>query len=303
MMTAPNSIAGPTGGVALHDASEVRCVVDAGAALGESPVWDVARQCLWWVDIHGRRLHRFDPATGRATATPTGVAVTAIAVTANDRLLAATDRGIGFIAPGGGFTPWLGLGERAGNRHNDGKVDPAGRFWIGTMDAAEVVASGAFYRIGGEGGVTRVGADLMIANGPAFDRTGRVYFTDSGVRTIYQRQVDDDAAPPAMFASFEAGQGTPDGMTCDAEDHLWVAFWDGGCLRRLSPDGRIVAEWTMPVRRPTSCAFGGAGLDLLFVTSAAYGLDGDQLQAGGLFMFRPGVDGVAPTRFVQRPPA
>jgi xylono-1,5-lactonase len=104
-----------------------------------------------------------------------------------------------------------------------------------------------------------------------------------------------------VLAKFERGQSYPDGMTVDAEDCLWIAFWDGWCVRRLTPAGQVIAELKVPVQRPTSCAFGGPGFDQLFITSARRGLTAEQLalqpSAGGLLMTVPGVEGVPETLF------
>ena len=287
----------------------VQCVADSGAILGEGSLWDAGRRVLWWVDIKGQQIHRFDPASGEDAAIPAGRRLTALALTRDGRLLGCGDGGFGFIDPGNGaFSPWMDVaGEPAGNRFNDGKVDPDGQFWASTMDDAENAASGALYRLDPTGQVARVADGFRVANGPAFDSLGRMYLSDSSLRIIYRYPADahGDASARQVFMTFREEQGYPDGMTCDGEDHVWAAFWDGWCVRRLAPGGGIVAELPLPVQRPTSCAFGGEALDTLYVTSATVGLNrlalSRQRQAGGLFALRPGVTGVAPHLF-GRPP-
>ncbi|WP_293975087.1 SMP-30/gluconolactonase/LRE family protein [Sphingomonas sp.] len=274
----------------------VRCVADISALLGEGPLWDVARETLWWVDIKRARLHRHSPATGETRFLQLDRRITAVGLAAGGRFVACGDEGFVRLDPETGAIEPIATpeGEAPGNRFNDGKVDPLGRFWAGTMDDAEQEASGAIHCLEADGRARRVAEGFRVPNGPAFDSAGRMYLADSALGRIYAYPAGGDA-PRTLFASFREEQGFPDGMTCDAEDHLWVAFWDGWCVRRLSPDGRIVAEVQMPVERPTSLAFGGEGLGTLFVTSASVGLNETALAAqplaGGLFAFEPGMVG------------
>ena len=190
------------------------------------------------------------------------------------------------------------------NRCNDGKVDRAGRFWAGTMDRTERSASGSLYRLDPGLHCVRIDSGYAVTNGPAFSRDGRtMYHTDSARQTIYAFDLDEDgnAANRRVFAQFGEGQGYPDGMTLDAEDCLWIAFWDGWCVRRLSPRGECLSEIATPIQRPTSCAFGGERLDELYITSARRDLSPSELerqpQAGGLFRFKPGMSGIAELPF------
>jgi sugar lactone lactonase YvrE len=149
-----------------------------------------------------------------------------------------------------------------------------------------------------------VDAGYKVTNGPAFSPDGkRMYHNDSARQVTYVFDIDEagNAANRRTFLQFGEGDGYPDGMTVDAEACLWIAFWDGGCVRRYSPDGELLRTVEMPVSRPTSCAFGGSGLDRLYVTSARIGLDetalGMQPNAGGLFLVTPGVQGIADVPF------
>ena len=133
-----------------------------------------------------------------------------------------------------------------------------------------------------------------------------MYHSDSARQTIFQFEMNDDGGVGAkrVFAQFEAGEGYPDGMTVDCENCLWVAFWDGWCVRRFSPGGAQIAEVRLPVARPTSCAFGGPRLETLFITSARANLSDEQLDrqplAGSLFAFEPAVNGIADTLFERK---
>ena len=194
--------------------------------------------------------------------------------------------------------------ELPDNRFNDGKVDRHGRFWAGTMDNREEEATGALYRIDPDLGWTLIDRDYRVTNGPAFSPNGRImYHNDFGLRNIYAFDLDaaGTASNKRLFAHFPEEMGYPDGMTVDAEGCLWVAFWDGWAVRRLSPEGEVIQEIPMPVQRPTSCAFGGPALDRLFVTSARIGLNENALAvqplAGALFMLETAIGGVAERPF------
>lgn len=281
----------------------VRCVADVSALLGEGPLWDADRDTMWWVDIKRARLYRHVPARDATGFLQFDRRITAVGLAPDGRFVACGDEGFTMIDPTSGAIQLIArpTGEAHGNRFNDGKVDLQGRFWAGTMDDAEEQASGALHCLEADGSVRRVAEGFRVPNGPAFDSTGGMYLADSALGLVYR--YGPGAEERTLFASFDEAQGYPDGMTCDAEDHLWIAFWDGACVRRLSPDGRIVAEVAMPVARPTSVAFGGENLATLFVTSASVGLDeaalAAQSLAGGLFAFEPGVVGVAPSIYGQ----
>ena len=187
-----------------------------------------------------------------------------------------------------------------GNRFNDGKVDRRGRFWAGTMDDSEREASGTLYCVGPDFAWTAVDRDYKVTNGPAFSPAGDVMYHNDSARQVtyaFDLDVNGKASNRRTFLQFGPGDGYPDGMTVDAEGCLWIAFWDGWCVRRYSPEAQWIETIRMPVQRPTSCAFGGRDLDRLYVTSAGVDLDEDALNmqpnAGGLFMLVPGVRGLA----------
>jgi xylono-1,5-lactonase len=282
----------------------MECVANVRAVLGEGPVWVVREQALYWVDIPERRLFRWSEADGLRT----------IEAATNICSLAPRVKG-GFI--GAGYDGFLEIGPDLGvtslgdpepeldsNRFNDGKVDREGRFWAGTMDRFEREASGSLYRLDRDLKWTPIDSGYRVTNGPAFSLDGRImYHNDSALQRVYAFDLAEDGtvANRRVFARFREGEGYPDGMTVDAEGCLWIAFWDGWCLRRLSPAGERLLELPVPVQRPTSCAFGGAALDQLFITSASRGLSPEELalqpSAGGLLMTVPGMTGVAEPLF------
>jgi sugar lactone lactonase YvrE len=279
---------------------EVTCLADVKAVLGEGPSWDPAAQALTFVDIKGRRAFRWRENGGlQEFATPFRLG--SLIPRASGGFIAGTDRGIAAVDLDADrfellFDPEE---ERETNRFNDAKVDRSGRLFAGTMDDEEQAASGAFYRIDRNLACTRVDDGFRVTNGPAFSPDGKVmYANDSALQVTYRYDLTPDGTPLNRheFARFNEGEGYPDGMTVDAEGCLWIAFWDGWCLRRLSPNGERLSELRLPVQRPTSCTFGGGDLDRLFITSARIGLTENDLasqpSAGGLFMTQVGVGGV-----------
>ena len=211
------------------------CIADVRATLGEGPVWVAREQALYWVDIPERRLFRWSEAEGDS-ACPLPSHLCSLAPRA----------GGGFI--GAGYEGFLAIGSDLGltslsnpepalprNRFNDGKVDRQGRFWAGTMDRKEEAASGSLYRLDQDLSWTRIDSGYRVTNGPAFSLDGRImYHTDSALQRVYAFDLAEDGsvANRRIFLQFGQGDGYPDGMTVDAEDCLWIAFWDGWCVRR-----------------------------------------------------------------------
>jgi len=282
-----------------------RCIADVHAVLGEGPVWVDREAALYWLDIKGRKIFRLSEA-GELSQWPTPFRVGSIAPRASGGFIAGTDQGIANIDFSSGrlqilFNPEENLPS---NRFNDGKVDRSGRFWAGTMDDEEKQASGTLYRFDSSLNWSAVDKDYKVTNGPAFSPDGKLmYHNDSGRQVTYVFDLDEagSAANRRTFLQFGEGDGYPDGMTVDSEGCLWIAFWDGGCIRRFSPEAALLETVEMPIARPTSCAFGGVDLDDLYVTSASIGLEETALSrqpnAGGLFMVTPGVQGIAEVPF------
>ena len=284
----------------MQTGSDIICVADVHAVLGEGPVWVAREAALYWVDIKGRKIFRLDE-RGKLEQWETPFRVGSLVPRAGGGFIAGTDHGIGTVDLKSGRFEIVENpeAELPDNRLNDGKVDRHGRFWAGSMDDTETVVAGSLYRIDPDFSVTRIDEGYRVANGPAFSPAGDLmYHNDSGRRVTYVFDLDADgnATNCRVFATYGADEGYPDGMTVDAEACLWIAFWDGGCVRRYSPAGECMGEIEVPVARPTSCAFGGPNLDRLYITSASIGLDeaarAVQPQAGNLFMTSPGVRGL-----------
>ena len=284
----------------MVQAGEVRSAAGVGAILGEGPVWVASEQALYWVDIKGFKIFRL-ASDGEVRSWDTPFRIGSLAPRRSGGFIAGTDLGFAHVDLDlGRFEPFADPeADRPTNRFNDGKVDRRGRFWAGSMDDTEQQASGALYRLDTDLSWTRADDDYRVANGPAFSTSGRaMYHNDSGRQITYVFDLDDTGTPSnrRIFARYGKGQGYPDGMTVDSEDCLWVAFWDGWCIRRFSPAGECIATVQLPVQKPTSCAFGGPGLNQLYITSASIGLSmserAEQPCAGDLFMLETATTGL-----------
>jgi sugar lactone lactonase YvrE len=282
------------------------CVADVKAVLGEGPVWVEREGALYWVDIKGYKVFRYTVEGGALKTWRTPYRVCSLGPRAAGGFIAGTEDGFSRVdLAEDRFIPLANPEpDRMTNRFNDGKLDRSGRFWAGTMDNDEKAATGALYRLDTDNKWQRVDDGYKVTNGPAFSPNGRLmYHNDSARQITYVFDLDEagQATNRRTFVQFGEGDGYPDGMTVDAEGCLWIAFWDGWCVRRFSPEGERLAELKVPVQRPTSCAFGGPNLDQLFVTSASIGLSEEdkkaQPQAGGLFLLDPGVRGLADIPF------
>jgi D-xylonolactonase len=271
---------------------QVECVADVGAVLGEGPVWVAREQALYWVDIKGLGIFRLD-SRGELTSWETPFRICSLAPRGAGGFVAGTECGFALVDLATGSFDVFANPEpdRPGNRFNDGKLDRSGRFWAGTMDDREQAVSGALYRLDVDRSWQRLDDGYKVTNGPAFSRDGyRMYHNDSALQTTFIFDLDDRGMPSnrRIFARYGEGDGYPDGMTVDAEDCLWIAFWDGWCVRRFSPAGECLEVVPLPVQKPTSCAFGGPDMSQLYVTSASIGISAAERAvqpcAGGLFM-------------------
>jgi sugar lactone lactonase YvrE len=277
---------------------DIECLIESGDILGEGPCWSAAENRLYWFDIKGQKLRWLEPASGASGLVPLGFRASAGAPRAGG-LLVATDRGLmAFDSRAESFEPFELLDLGQGFRSNDGQIDGLGRFWWSRMDDADGARPGTIYRTLPGAQTVAALEGIHIPNSLAASPDGlTLYVADSKLGFIHTHAIAADGAlgPARPFAQAEA-PGSPDGSCVDAEGFLWNAEWGGWRLVRYAPDGRIDRVAPMPVEQPSSCAFGGPGLDTLYVTSAREGLSDEALagqpQAGGLFAFKPGVRGL-----------
>ncbi|MEM6631060.1 MAG: SMP-30/gluconolactonase/LRE family protein [Bacteroidota bacterium] len=269
--------------------------------LSEGPVWDHRTSLLWWVDIHDKKLYRYNPETGNHTPFSIDQYVGAAVLRSEKGLVLALERGFYLFDEETGSLSHLSDPEPdlPSNRFNDGKVDPGGTFWAGTMDNSEQAISGSLYSLEPQTlTFAKAFSGVSISNGLAWTADSNTfYYIDSPTQRV--DGFDFDLASGILskrreVLRFEQSFGTPDGMCIDTEDNLWIAFWEGSKVACFDPrTGKQLAQIDIPTQRITSCCFGGAEMDTLFITSAAK--EGDSL-GGAIFSAKPGVTG-PPTNF------
>ncbi|MDK1343932.1 SMP-30/gluconolactonase/LRE family protein [Streptomyces sp. 378] len=259
--------------------------VRAEAELGEGPTWDAAAGRLLWIDILGSRLHTYDPDTGRRTVRRTEQHIGAVKPRAGGGLVLNLRDGVGLLDPDGGFG-WLHHEPVPGHRANDAAVAPDGALWAGTMRYDEAPGGGTLSRVTGDGSVAVVLDDVAVSNGTGWSPDGRLmYYIDSPTRRVdVFDHADGRISGRRTLVEIEESAGFPDGLTVDAEGCVWVALWQGSAVRRYTPDGELDRVIELPVPLVTACAFGGAGLTDLYVTTARVGLTDPPALAGSLFV-------------------
>ncbi|WP_036174698.1 SMP-30/gluconolactonase/LRE family protein [Massilia sp. 9096] len=271
---------------------------EVGATLGEGVLFDAARQCVWFVDIKGRRVHRCAPDGGQRQSWDAPGQVSFIVPTEDGGMVCSLEDGLyRFIEADGSFVPLAKVeADETGNRFNDGFVDADGRLWFGSMHDAEEHPTGKLYRFDGAR-VATADDGYIITNGPATSPDGRtLYHTDTLDKRVYAFDVDADGnvSNKRQFTTIEDG-GYPDGMAVDADGFVWVATFGGWRIDRFDAQGRKVGELRFPCANITKLAFGGADLRTVYATSARKGLSNEELAAqplaGALFTFRAEVAG------------
>lgn len=287
-------------------------IFDARNATGESPVWNVQEQALYWVDIPAGRLYRWNLADASTQSWQAGEMLACIAAHPAGGWLAGMQSGLFHLRPqADGRLDSQRLSDvehaRPGMRFNDGRCDRQGRFWAGTMllDMAAAARVGVLYRYDGQ--LQAQLDDLIVPNGLAFSPDGRtLYLSDShpSVQHVWAFDYDIDSGTPhnrRLFIDMNAYPGRPDGAAIDVEGCYWICGNDAGLVHRFTPDGRLDRSLAVPVKKPSMCAFGGPGLDTLFVASIRPDGDlSDQPLAGGVFALQPGIQGIAEPTYGAR---
>ncbi|QHI97700.1 SMP-30/gluconolactonase/LRE family protein [Xylophilus rhododendri] len=293
-------------------ASAAELILDARNGTGESPVWHVGEQALYWVDIPGRAIHRWSAGQGHARWGTEEMPACIAATASPGRWIAGMESGLFELtlgqAPQAAATPLAAVTHAApAMRFNDGRCDRQGRFWAGTMcqDMAAALPAGACYRYAAGDAAPALRLDgFIVPNGLAFSPDGRtMYLSDSHprVQSVWAFDYDTDSGTPSrrrLFVDMHALPGRPDGAAMDVDGCYWICGNDAGLVHRFTPDGRLDRSLALPVKKPAMCAFGGAGLDTLFVTSIRPAGDlSEQPLAGGVFALRPGVQGLPEPAF------
>jgi sugar lactone lactonase YvrE len=278
--------------------------------LGECPVWCPDTGTLFWSDIFGCTVYVLDD-EGALRRLEFETRVGALALGAPGELVLGLKTGIEVLDLATGSRRPLASPEAhlPDNRFNDCAVDAAGCLWIGSLDDTGIPGRGSVYRVGPAGDVTTLATGVGLSNGIGFSPDGRLaYVTDTTARRIDVLPFDPQTGVVGARTVFATDDdGSPDGLTVDAEGCVWSAKWDGGCVVRYMPDGAVDRAVRLPVRCPTSVVFGGVDLDRLFVTTASVDSRsrGELRQgAGQVFVVDGlGVRGQAPRRFVHDPPS
>lgn len=254
-----------------------RVAVDCRCALGEEATWDDRTGTLTWVDIENPAIWRYRPETGQARRFPVDETIGfALRTPDPDIVLAGFRSGVARYHLFGGRRELLVRpeAEAPGNRLNSGQVGPDGTLYFSSMDDAEAEPTGSFYHWDGTV-LTAFGGAAAVTNGPVVSPDGRCLYTAdtaNGIVRVHERR-GGAIGPAEPFVVFETGWGKPDGLTVDAHGYLWVCHYGGGRITRFAPDATIERILPVPAARVTKCAFGGANLTTLYITTALRGGD------------------------------
>ncbi|WP_166240322.1 SMP-30/gluconolactonase/LRE family protein [Paenibacillus turpanensis] len=279
-------------------------LADVRASLGEGPVWDSRSKSLYWVDIIEKRLFVMQPESDSSQYRTLhfNQSICAVAPKKDGGFIAAAENGFYTLDDAGGeLTPvYDPESDRPGNRFNDGKCDPQGRFWAGTMHHEQILGAGALYRLDQDLNCSKMVDGVTISNGLAWSSDSTVlYYIDTPTRQVDAFTFDSstgELSDRRTVIDFCDEEGFPDGMTIDAEGMLWIAHWGGWQVSRWNPvSGKCLDRIKVPAAQVTSCTFGGTDLKTLYITTAAIGLSEadhrEQPHAGGLFAVQMNVRG------------
>lgn len=278
------------------------------AILGEGPVWDTDENKLYWVDVVSGRLFKYNPITGINDTYEIGEHIGAAVLREKGGLLLAMKTGFAFFDPDSGKISKIADPEShlPGNRFNDGKCDPAGRFWTGTMSYKLEAGKGSLYCLHPNLTIEQKLTAITISNGLAWNEAENTfYFIDTLTYQIAAFDYEPETGRiqnRKIIKKINKNEGLPDGMTIDEEGCLWVALYKGGRVIRVNPEnGETVFQIHLPVPKPTSCTFGGTTLDELFITTAREYMTDEEIaespQSGSLFKVKLPLKGKPPNRF------
>ncbi|MEY2948959.1 MAG: hypothetical protein RLZZ248_160 [Bacteroidota bacterium] len=287
---------------------KIRPLNDIKADLGEGPVWDEKNQVIYWLDILNGLIHEYEFETGMSKYFSVGEMIGSYALTDKGNMIIASKSGIGYIDKTKGNYQLLAAPEKhlPNNRFNDGKCDPQGRFWAGSMSLIGEKEVGTLYKFENSIAIPMI-KGVSISNGLAWSLDSKImYYIDTPTRQVVGYDFDMEQGQISnkrVIITLDKDSGYPDGMTIDAEGMLWIAHWDGWRISRWNPSsGNLLMEIKMPAAQITSLTFGGENLETLFVTSAKTGLDHSNLEsqplAGSIFeIIGLEIKGITSTRF------
>ena len=289
--------------------AEVQCIVECKNQLGEGVVWSSREQKVYWVDILGSEIWQYDPNTRETKSWKTPERMGCFAFREKGGLVAAFESGFYYYELESGKRKLIREIEKdlPTTRTNDGKCDRQGRFIMGGMDESENASPiSGVYRLDHDLSVHKLIEGVSCSNSICFSPDGKtMYFTDTWEKVIRAYNYDPDTGALGdrrVFNDFSGQPGLPDGSVIDSEGFLWNAQWNGHRVVRFSPDGRVDRVIEIPAMNPTCAAFGGADLNMLFITTARAGLTPEILKAeplsGGLFMLEPAIKGLPEPLFL-----
>lgn len=287
----------------IQKISEVELVIDSKSELGEGAIWNHKTGELMWVNIKGKILNFYNPRTGNNKEMFTGQMIGTVVPTELGVVLVALKNGIYEFNPDTGSKKLLVNPEEhlSNNRFNDGKCDPAGRFWAGTMSTFGENNMGTLYRYDADSTIHPMIENVSISNGIvwSYDKT-KMYYIDTPTQKVMGYDYNNatgEITNAKVAVEVPTEMGHPDGMTIDAEGNIWVALWGGFAVGCWNPEsGELVKTVEVPAKNVTSCAFGDTDLGTLYITTAREGNTEEELAkypySGGVFKTRPGAKGV-----------
>lgn len=279
------------------------------SSLGEGPVWDDRENRILWVDIEQGHIHLYSPKAREHRILHTGELIGAVALRENGGLIAVLQSGFAIVDPETGAVEKLADPESQmpSNRFNDGKCDPQGRFWAGTMSVRDTPGAGNLYVLEPDFSVSIKKEKVTCSNGMAWSPDGSIlYYIDTPTRQVVAFDFDSQSgtiSSERVVVEVAEEHGFPDGMTIDSEGMLWIGLWDGWKVARFDPrSGKLIHQIPLPVSRVTSCTFGGDKLQDMYITSARMGLSeggiAEQPLSGSVFVIKDcGFTGLAASRF------
>jgi sugar lactone lactonase YvrE len=289
--------------MACSPTDKVELVPGTQSGLGEGAIWNHRTNQLYWVDITGKILNIYTPRLGENRELYVGQMIGTVVPTKTGRAVVALENGLYFLDPETGTKNLIVDPEEEieGNRFNDGKCDPAGRLWAGTMSTEGKSGKGTLYRLDSDSSVHRMVAGVSVSNGIAWSNDyTRMYYVDTPTRKVMGYDYNNatgEISNSSPVIEVPAEMGHPDGMTIDSEGNLWICLWGGAAVGCWNPDsGELLRKIGVPAKNVTSCAFGDADLGTLYITTARVNTSPEELKvypnAGSLFKVRPGVSGV-----------
>lgn len=287
----------------MQKKEQVELVIDSKSDLGEGAIWNHRTGELMWINITGKILNFYNPHTGNNKEMFTGQMIGTVVPCENGLVLVALQNGIYYFDPMTGTKKLIVNPEEdlPDNRFNDGKCDPAGRFWVGTMSTKNEKNAGSLYRLDPDSSIHKMIENVSISNGIAWSLDAKkMYYIDTPTQKVMAWDYDNETGEisnPEVAVEIPAELGSPDGMTIDEEGNLWIALWGGSAVGCWNPEtGKLLRKIQVPAKNVTSCAFGDDDLGTLYITTARTATTDEELeeypQSGGVFKTRPGVKGV-----------